>query len=195
MDFSVIIGIIKNTEKKTLAIIVLVGLLALASVVAWYRGQHEIPMSKTVYIKVPEAKEVVKIKRVEIPIEKIVVIEKEAATKKLDLPADIKDDPAKQITASGVLPPYEGKTNVLAVIDTGTGVSSIVAKQVPLAFMDFINKKEIGIRYGASFENNLEGDLYGRWDFFRIANAHIGVYGEVNTTGDAKAMVQAAYKW
>jgi hypothetical protein len=195
MDFSVIISLIKNAEKKNLAIVALVVLLILAVIVAWYRGNNEIPTSKTVYINVPEVKEVVKIKRIEIPVEKIVVIEKEAAAKKLDLPEDIKNDPAKQITASGVVAPYEGKTNVLAVIDTGSGISSIVAKQVPLPFFDFENKKEIGIRYGVSFDNNLEGDLYGRWDFFRIANAHIGVYGEVNTTGDAKAMIQAAYKW
>jgi len=189
------ISIRKKNEIKNWAIAALVLLLVLAIVVAWYRGQKTQIVSKTEYVKVPEITETVKLKRVEIPVEKIVVIEKEAAAKKLDLPPEIKDDPNKQITATAVIPPYEGKTNVLAVLDTSTGGIGVMARQLALPFFDFENKREIGIRYGISMKHDQEADLYGRWDFFRVANAHLGLYGEVNTTGDAKAMLQAAYKW
>ncbi len=189
------IGIVWKIDKKTWAIVALVILLILSSIVAWYRGQGKQVVSKIEYVKVPQIREVLKIKRVEIPVEKIVVLEKEAAAKKLDLPPEIRDDPAKQIAATAVIAPYEGRTNVLALIDTGTGISSIAARQVPLPFFDFENRREIGLRYGVSLKHGMESDLYGRWDFFRIAGAHLGVYGEITTTGDAKAMVQAAYKW
>lgn len=189
MDFSV-----KTVDKRTWAIWGLVILLFSACIVAWYRGNHEVPTSKTEFIKTPEVKEAAKVPRVEIPVKKIVALEKKAAVKKLNLPPEIKDDPAKQITASGIVAPYEGKTDVLAIFDTNTGVSSIVAKQVPLPFLDFENHLALGIRSGASFKNDLETDGYVRWDFFRIASVHLGVYGEVNTTGDAKGMLQAEYR-
>ena len=189
------IRLIKEADGKTWAIAALVILLAVSCAVAWYRGNEVQVVSKTEYVSVPQVKEVVKIKRVEIPIEKVVVLEKEAAAKKLDLPADIKNNPDKQITATAEIPPYEGKTNVLAILNASSGGTTILARQLALPFFDFENKKEIGIRYGASIKNTMEGDLYGRWDFFRVASVHLGLYGEVNTTGDGKAMLQAAYKW
>jgi len=187
------IRMIKEADWKTWAMAALVMLLILSAVVGWYRGQKTQTILKTQYITVPEIKETVKLKRVEIPVEKIVVIEKEAAARRLDLPPEIKDDPNKQITATAVIPSYEGKTNVLAVIDTGTGASSIVAKQVPLPFMDFINDRVIGARWGYSMEHGLEIDGFVQWNFFRVASARVGLYGEVNSTGDAKGMIQTEW--
>lgn len=192
----VIRNFIKSISLAAWAIIGLSILLAIACVVAWYRGNHSPPNPpKTQYIYVPQVKEVEKIKRVEIPVEKIVVIEKNAAVSKLDLPDEIKNDNNKQVTASGVVPPYDGDTNVLAIIDTQTGVSSISAKQVPLPFFDFEMKRAIGVRYGYSTKYGSQADAYGRIDFFRIAGIHLGVYGEINSTGDAKGMFQTEYRW
>jgi len=81
------------------------------------------------------------------------------------------------------------------VLDTKTGESKLIAKQQPVPFIDFENKKEIGVRYGATIKNGMEADIYGRWDFLRIGNVHLGVYGEANTSGDAKAMVGISYRW
>jgi len=184
-------------DKKTIAILVLILLLVAGGLFAWYREQNRPVISKTEYVNVPQVKEVVRIKRVEIPVKKVVVLDKKEASKKLALPEEIKKDPARQITASGEIAPYEGKTDVLAVLNTGSGESSIIAKQRPLPLFDFENKKEIGIRYGFSVKasDNYEGAAYGRWDFLRIGNVHLGVYGEVNTTGDAKAQVSAGYRF
>jgi len=195
MNVNLIAEKVKSADVKTWTIVVLVALLILSSIVAWYRGQSKPTGSKIEYVKVPQIREVTKIKRVEIPVEKVVVLEKEAAAKKLDLPPEIRDDPDRQIAATAIIAPYEGRTNVLAVLDVASGGMSIMAKQVALPLIDFENRKEIGLRYGSSMKHSLEGDLYGHWDFFRIARAHLGVYGEINTNGDAKAMVQAAYKW
>ena len=50
---------------------VIVGVLLLAlgsAVYAWYVERHKPPVSSVEYIKVPEIKEMVKIKRVEVPM-------------------------------------------------------------------------------------------------------------------------------
>lgn len=184
-------------DKKNITIIILFLVLIVAGIFAWYREQSRQVISKTEFGAVPEAKGAHKIKRTEIQPRKVIVLDKEQASEKLALPEDIKRDPARQITASGEIAPYEGKTDVLAVLNTGSGESSIIAKQRPLPFVDFESKKEIGIRYGYSTKatTNYEGAVYGRWDVLRIGPVHLGVYGEVNTTGDAKAQVSAGYKW
>lgn len=189
---------IKNVAWTVWVIVGLVILLIISCIVAWYRGQGERIIPKTVYVPTTEIKEVIKLKRVEIPVEKIVVIEKDAASKTLDLPPEIRNDASKQITATGVIPPYEGKTNVLAVIDTGTGVSSILAKQEPLQAVDFISNRHIGLRGGIDFDNGYCGELYASYDFLRIMSTTIGLYGEIETDDDGlngKAMIQLDYKW
>lgn len=136
-----------------------------------------------------------KISKVVIPVKKIVALEKKAAVKKLKLKAPLATDDNQQIIATATLPPHEGKTSAAAVMDTSTGVSQIIARQEPQSLFAFENKKEIGVRYGLTTGHGLEGALYGRWDFLRIGKAHLGAYGEVNTQGDAKAMLSAAYRW
>jgi hypothetical protein len=130
-----------------------------------------------------------------VPGQEIVVLDKKSAAKKMQIPEALSNDDHQQITATAAVPPYEGQTNTLAVIDTSTGESKIIARQEPLSFFAFETKKEIGVRYGITVKNGMEGDVYGRWDFLRVGSIHLGVYGEVNTQGDAKAMLSAAYRW
>jgi len=181
---------------KRAAIIIMFILLVLAvtsAIVSWYRS---VPVtSKTEYVNVPQIRTVTKIKRIAVPVEKVITIEKQVIVEKLKLPEEISRDVNKQVIATGEVAPYEGRTNVVAVLDTKSGESQIIAKQEPLPFIDFENKKEIGVRYGATIKNGQEVDVYGRWDFLRVGNVHVGVYGEANTTGDGKAMVSVGYRW
>lgn len=178
--------------------ILLLGILLIMSIgVSWYRENHRPVLTKTVYQTVKEIKEAVKIKRVEIPIDRIVVLEKKDLDKIVGLSDALKGDATKQITATGVIPPYEGDTNVLAVMDMNTGRSSIEAKQVPLSFMDFENKKAVGVRCGVSTKSvsAVEVDVYARWDFLRVERCHLGLYGEAGSEGNAKAQMQVEYRW
>ncbi len=184
--------------NRTETIVTILAVLAVTSaVVAWYRGEHPPVASKTEYIKVPQIKTVTKIKRITVPVEKVVTIEKQVVVEKLKLPPEIAQDDNKQVISTGEVVPYEGKTNVVAVLDTKTGESQIIAKQAPLPFFDFVNKREIGLRYGygSASKVSMETDIYGRWDFLRIGNVHLGVYGEVNTNGEGRAMISAGYRW
>ncbi|MDD4986746.1 MAG: hypothetical protein PHQ43_13415 [Dehalococcoidales bacterium] len=166
-----------------------------SSIYFWYEGNHRPVVSKTEYVKVPEIRTVEKVRTVEIPVEKIVIREKEGVTKYVTLPSEIKDDPAKQITTTATVEPYEGKTNVVSIIDTQTGVSDILLKQDPLPFIALENRRELGFRSGYNSDSRLESTLYGRWTVLRIGNAHLGAYGEANTEGRGKAQLELSYRW
>jgi len=184
--------------NRTEIIVTIVAVLAVTSaVVAWYRGEHPPVASKTEYVKIPEIQTVTKIKRITVPVEKVVTLEKPVVVEKLKLSETIAKDDAKQVISTGEVASYEGKTNVVAILDTKTGESQIIAKQEPLPFIDFVNKREVGLRYGygSASKLSMEADIYGRWDFLRVGNVHLGVYGEVNTNGDGKAMISAGYRW
>lgn len=183
--------------KLKIAVFGLAGvlLLVVASVIyAWFKKPAF--FTTTEYVSVPEIKEVVKVKRVNVPGPKeIVTIEKPVVIEKLKLSDSIAQDQSKQITATGEIPAYEGKTNVVAVMDTQAGTSEIVAKQQPLPFFAFKNEKELGIRAGLDTIDGKRGDVYGRWTFLRIGSVHCALYGEGNTRPEGKAMLDISYRW
>jgi hypothetical protein len=180
--------------KVAMGILTILLILAAASSV--YKWYHKSTGSTTTYVKVPEIKEVIKIQRVTVPgPERIVTIEKTVIVDKLKLPEWIKTDADEQAIATAVIEPYKGKTNAVGLLNTKTGVGQIVAKQEPLPLFGFVNDKEIGVRYGTSIKNGMETDIYGRWDFVRVGNVNVGVYGEATSYGEAKAMVSVGYKW
>lgn len=166
-------------------------LIAIASLVwSWYKPAEV----KTEYVTVPQIKEVVKIQRVEVPVEKIITIEKDRIIEKIKLPDWIAKDSDKQVTATGTIGAYEGETDIVSVIDVKTGEGSLSVSLKPLPFISFENDKEIGIRYGVTTKG-MQTDIYGQWDFLRIGRVHVGVYGEVNSLSQGKAMTNISYKW
>lgn len=171
--------------------------IVIAAAVAWYSRAPTVTTEQ--YTPLPPIRETVKIKRVNVPGPKeIVTIEKQVVVEKLKLPDSVAQDPNKQVIATGEVPPYEGKTNVVAVMDTQKGTSEIIAKQQPLPLFAFENKKEIGARAGIAADKDGTGyrvDAYGRWTFFRVGNVHTGVYGEVNSRSEGKAMIDVGYRW
>ena len=133
-------------------------------------------------------------------MKEIVTYEKKAVAEKLQLSPEITQDENKQVIATAVLEePSEAKINIVAIMDKTTGESSIIAKQMPLSFFALENKKAIGLRYGYHASGvaaqELQVDIYGRWDVVRVGAVHIGFYGEVTTGGDGKAMLNAEYRW
>jgi len=181
---------------------IIIGLLAVLAVLAvssaiysWYRTPPAIFTDR--YVSVPQIKTVTKLKTVEVPVEKIVVIEKQVVVEKLKLPDWVKTDAGQQVLTTAEIPPYEGITNAVAVMNTQSGTSQIVAKQVPLPLFAFEAKREVGVRGGVATaaESNIDITIYGRWDFLRIGNTHIGAYVEGDSSGSAKAQVQVGYKW
>lgn len=186
----------------TLKAKIIIGLLSALTILAlsssvwfWYQGQKP-QATPGSYAQAPEVKEVIKIKRVEVPgPERIVTVEKQVVVERLSLPAWVRDNPAEQTIATAQIEPYRGTTSAVAILNTGTGKSQIIAKQDPLPLLGFVNEREIGVRGGANIKGEPETTLYGRYDFFRIGSVHVGVYGEAASTGQAKAQVNIGFKF
>jgi hypothetical protein len=178
-------------------VIFVLSLATISALYAWYSGRNKPPVSQIEYIKVPEIKETIKIKKVEVPgPERIITIEKEIVVEKLKLPDWVKTDANKQVIATAEIAPYEGKTNAAAILDTKTGASEIIAKQVPLSLFGFENKKEIGVRVGYSTDEwEMRSTVFGRWSFARIGNIHLGIYGEANSRGEGIGQLEINYRF
>jgi hypothetical protein len=189
--------------KKSTIIITIIALLAIiAAVWGWYRPP--VTLSKTEYVKVPEIKTVTKVKRVRVPVKEIITLEKKEVSAKLHLSEEITNDDNKQITATAEIPPYEGKTNVIAIFDKQNNTTQIDAKQQQLSFFALENKRAIGLRYGYAsigsatdsvVGSGMEADVYARWDILRIGGVHVGLYGEVTSAGDGRAMLNVEYRF
>jgi len=161
--------------------------LAVSAIWAWYRKPKVINVPQTQYVYVPQIKEVIKVKKEYITVDKVQVLGKAEALKKLDgFPAGIANDPDKQITSTGVIPPYKGKTNVLNVLDTKSGISEIMAKQVGLPFIAIEQERYAGARIGSTGQVT----VFAEWNFLRIGNAHIGAYGQYGTANNGEIGIQ-----
>jgi len=178
-------------------VIFVLSLATMSALYAWYSASHNPPVSQIEYIKVPEIKETIKIKKVEVPgPERIITIEKEVVVEKLKLPDWVKTDANKQVIATAEIAPYEGKTNAAAILDTKTGASEIIAKQVPLSLFGLENKKEIGVHVGYSTDEwEMRSTVFGRWSFARIGNVHLGIYGEANSRGEGIGQLEINYRF
>jgi hypothetical protein len=185
---------------KTKIIIGIVIGLALLAVVAALKGWYsELPKLTTQWTTAPEIKAAAGIPKAEVTVKKIVTIDKKAISKKLKLPEAIAKDDNKQIPATAEIPPYEGKTDVAAILTIvdGEGKIEILAKQQPLSLFGLENRGALGVRWGYSSKaaDKTEFDGYASWNFLRIGATHTGFYGEVTSTGDVKAMVGLEFRW
>ena len=167
-----------NLKSKIIIVLLTIFLLMATGSAIYFWYAKPSPVSKTEYIKVPSIKTIEKIKRVEVPVEKIVTIEKTVIVEKLKLPDWFKNDAGKQAIATATIPPYEGNTSAISIIDTTTGVGEIIAKQEPLSLMSFINQKELYGKFGYTTAKEIQVSIGGRWLFGRIGNIKIGAYAE-----------------
>jgi len=182
------------TLKIGIPVLIILGLLmSISSVKSWYNDQNK-PLVNT-WIQQPEPKVITKIKRVEVKAPPIIVtLEKKVVVEKLKLPDWIKDDINKQVIADADIQPYEGVTNAAAIIDTQSGVGSILQKRIPIPLFGFESKVRIGGLYGFSTrDNSLTGQAWVSWNFFRMGKIHTEIYGEVGR--DQKGMVGAYYEF
>ncbi len=188
-----------NLSLKAVLIVVCCVLAIACASLAYFHFKKPVAVNAEVYTPAPEIKQTVKIKRVEVPgPERIITIEKEKVVERLHLGDEIGKNPDKQIVATAVIPPHEGDTNAVAVMDTRTGEGSISVKQEDPPWFAFQNKKEIGGRFGYVADENgtkQQVDAYARYTIFRVWKIHIGLYGEINSKPEGKGAVDVSYRW
>lgn len=182
-------------NNKLTAILTIIALIALCSMLwNWYHPQVKTVVT-TQYQTVEKEKVVEKIRTVKVPGPKeIVTIEKQVIVKKLKLPESVASNPDTVITGNADVPPSEGGTSIVSVLNTQTGETTIIAKEKPLSLFGFPSNAEAGVRYGLTTSGQ-EGDIYGRWQFLRIGKVFVGTYGEITTRPEAKAMMEASFKF
>jgi hypothetical protein len=187
-----------NLSLKTVLIVLCCVLAIACASLAYFHFKKPVSVNPEVYTPAQEIKQTVKIKRVEVPVEKIVTIEKQVVVEKLKLPDEIGKNPDKQVIATAVVEPYEGKTNAVAIMDTTTGEGSISIKQEPLSTFEFKNQKAIGARAGYVTDKDgirQQVDFYAHYTFLRVWRVHLGIYGEVNSRPEGKTAVDISYRW
>jgi hypothetical protein len=191
-----IIEKLKDVSIKRISLALLFCVMLFAAISGWYKPANEIVT--TVYLKPKEEKVVTKIKRVDVPgPQTVITIEKEVIVEKLKLPDWFAKDKNEQPIANADLMPTRAGYSVVGTINTQTGEGGIIAKEKEQPFIGLPNEKEIGIRYGLSTQGatGSEANVYGKWNFLRVGNVHVGTYGEINSDPDAKVMIDASYKF
>lgn len=163
---------------------IIAAIAVIAAIYAWFKP---LPPPQKEYVRVEVPRDIIKIKRVEVPIEKIVVIEKEKLITKRELPDWLKKDDNIQVMSIGLVQPYKGKTEVLSTINIKTGESELLQRQLRLSFFQFLNEKEIGIRYGTDFTG------FAKYTFLRTGNLYFSGHVQLGKTNTVQ--VELSYRW
>jgi hypothetical protein len=180
----------------TYGLITILCVALIAMGVAWYGEKYKPIISKTGYVTPKPMKKVGKIKKKEIPVEKIISYDKEEVVKKVKgLPNYFVENADEQVIASADLPETKTGYEVLGTINTQTGVGNIIAKEKKQSLFGFPNEKEIGIRAGYNTGMRQQVSVYGKWDFLRVGNIYLGAYGEGNSEGNAVGQLEIAYRF
>lgn len=174
----------------------MLAVIALLSIFStWYKPAPTV--TQATFSKPPEMKSAKNIKTSAIPVRQVIALNKKDASEKLKLSDEVAKDDTKQITATAEIPPYEGKTDVIAIFDTATQETTINAKQQRLSFFALESKLAIGGRLGYVIgdRTGTEGEVYGRWDFLRVTHAHVGLYGDFNPqAATGRAMISVEWR-
>lgn len=183
-------------NNKTAVILFIVAVVAVSSAAwNWYHPRTT-TVTRTQYQTVGKEKVVEKIRTVKVPGPKeIVTIEKQVIVEKLVLPPSIASDPNQVITGNADVPPSQGGTSVVSVLNTVTGETEIIAKEKHLSLFGFPSDVEAGIRYGLSTDTAQQGQVYGRWNFLRVGKLYLGAYADVSTRPEARAMLDVSFKF
>jgi hypothetical protein len=178
------------------AFCVILAIALVAMVQAWYKERFKVVIPQQNFVEVEKIKYINKIKKVEVPIEKIVTYEKKVIVKKVNgLPTWFVDNADEQAIATANLPETKGGYEVIGTMNTATGVGNIIAKEKPRSLLGFPNEKEIGARVGYSSKLVQEVSVYGRWNFFRVGNIHLSAYAEGNSDNNATAQIEMGYRF
>jgi hypothetical protein len=167
----------------------------IAMVQAWYKERFKPVIPQVNYVEVEKIKYINKIKKVEVPIEKIVTIDKTTLIKKVNgLPTWFVSNADEFAVSSANLPETKSGYEIIGTMNKN-GVGNIIAKEKPRSLIGFPNEKEIGARVGYNSKLAQEVSLYGRWNFLRVGNVHLSAYADGSSEGNATAQLELGYRF
>ncbi|BCS53299.1 hypothetical protein [Geobacter sp. SVR] len=132
---------------------------------------------------------------------KIVTLNKEEASIKLNLPPEATKASTEVLTSADIKT-KNSRVAAVAYMNMSTGRTSIIAQEIPHPFLRFENVREVGIRGGINTSMQTVGDVHARFQFAGIGPAKLGVYGELNgqiqpvvKLKEGKAMLDLSVEW
>jgi len=170
-----------------LATIFQIGVIALAVIGVAHLGigiydRWTGPKPGAPFVAQPQARPTAGVTEVTLPVQKIIIYQKEEVAKRVPLPPSISDNPDKEITASATVKPSEHTTTVLSVLDKETGKSEIFTRKEPLPFYELSMKGRIGTRYLYTNLSEAQVVTFAEMEVLRVSSAHISLYGESGLT-------------
>lgn len=159
---------------------------------SWYTPDNAMPARD--YVEAAAAKQVKSRPKRTVPAKTIKVLPKSTA-KTLDLPPSVQQDTRQQVLSAVDVPPSEAGAVAVTLLDTDTGDTRTLVKAKPRPFFALEQGNELGLRYGVSTREQRTGEIYYRRDLLRIGTAHVGAYGSLDTSGEARAMLSISARW
>ena len=181
--------------------VVAAGVVCLAAWIFWAKFGPRVPLSVTEFTTTKPISEVKNVPQKTLQVPKgLRVYQKQELIKKVSLPKEVVDSPTKEVTATGDIPATEYGAEAVAVLDTATGNSEIIAKAKPRPLFSLEKHGAVGVRAGVSTRDGYTGEAYVRQDLFQVGGVYVSAYGAVegNTSGkaNAKAMLQVdLFRW
>lgn len=178
--------------RDVVAIAVVAAVIALG-IYTW-RNRPE-PLTQQAYTALPPERQVADVPRVTVPVAAVQAYDKTKLVKQLPAMAHELAPANRQAIANARIPATRGGASAVAVLDTTSGESRIVVKEIPPPLVEFEGDGALGLRYGINSDLAKEGTLYGRLNILRVGNVHLGAYAELNTDAEAKAQASIEYRW
>jgi hypothetical protein len=181
--------------------LLIAGVICLLAWLLWAKFGSQPKLSTTEFAAVKPISEVKNVSRVVVQVPKgIKVYQKQELAKKVNIPKEIIASPTKEVIATGDIPASDYGTEALAITDTATGDSEIIAKAKPRPLFSLEKHGAVGVRAGVSTRDGYTGEAYVRQDLFQIGGVYVSAYGAVegNASGkaNAKAMLQVdLFRW
>jgi len=137
------------------------------------------------------AKAVKSLPTVSIPIKTVKVYTK-AAKSKLNLPAEVKADTSAHVAAATVIQPEDRPVMVTTLIDSDTGMVTIMTGYKPRPWIAFRKSGAAGIGYDLLSRRK---ELYVRQDFIQSKALVLGGRASIDTDRDIAAMLTLEFRW
>lgn len=123
-----------------------------------------------------------------------VIVYKEKAKDKLGLPESVKSDAEQKVLAATQVKSSDRPTTVSAVLDTGSGLTSMYLRHDPYPWLGFDTKRELGIAYGFK-SGGATTRVFGKVDLLTIKALRGGLIGNVDADGDWYVGAGVSMRW
>jgi len=170
-----------------------VGIAALVLIAFWY-VKTPTPAPINTWVPAKPAAEVAHVGTEAVAC-KTIIVYKDAAKQKLDLPPAIANDPNQHVISATDVKPDEHTDTVVTTVDLLTGQSTTIIRRDPYPLFAFLQKGEARFDVGLKNAGSKVGRFTLREDLLQIKGVNVGV--NLNADTDRAYFIGGGlgYKW